>query len=321
MTLELRHYVDGDAEAWDAFCSEALQATFMHRRRFLSYHGERFVDRSLVIESGGRIVGVFPAADGSAQRAEVVSHPGITFGGLVHRGGLQGQLMLDALELICAHYRERGTARLVYKVVPSFYHRVPAEDDRYALFRLGARRFRCDLSSTIDLQRRLPLTERRRRSLKKAQAAGVEIRRGREYFAPLWRVLADNLAREHGAVPVHTLQEIELLADRFPQEIVCICAELDGDTVAGVVLFETHTAHHAQYIASSERGYAVSALDAVFAAAIDLAIARGRRWFDFGISNEEQGLVLNSGLYRFKSEFGGGGTVHEMYEILLKERP
>jgi hypothetical protein len=38
-----------------------------------------------------------------------------------------------------------------------------------------------------------------------------------------------------------------------------------------------------------------------------------------GISTEQQGTVLNDGLYRFKSEFGGGGVVHEFFEIDLRE--
>ena len=40
---------------------------------------------------------------------------------------------------------------------------------------------------------------------------------------------------------------------------------MDGQVVAGVVLFNSPSAWHAQYIAADEAGYRVSALDAVFA--------------------------------------------------------
>jgi lipid II:glycine glycyltransferase (peptidoglycan interpeptide bridge formation enzyme) len=92
---------------------------------------------------------------------------------------------------------------------------------------------------------------------------------------------------------------------------------MDCKVVAGVLLFITPTAHHAQYIASSGTGYAISALDLVFEYAIKAARNQDKRWFDFGISNENEGKLLNDGLYRFKSEFGGGGTVHEFYELKL----
>ena len=146
---------------------------------------------------------------------------------------------------------------------------------------------------------------------------GVEIVEGSRYLPNMWDVLVENLASKHGTNPVHSLEEIELLADRFPEEIRCICAQMNGNVVAGVLLFATPTTHHAQYIASSETGYMVSALDLVFEYAIKSASAQGRRWFDFGISNENQGKALNDGLYRFKSEFGGGGTVHEFFELKL----
>jgi lipid II:glycine glycyltransferase (peptidoglycan interpeptide bridge formation enzyme) len=55
----------------------------------------------------------------------------------------------------------------------------------------------------------------------------------------------------------------------------------------------------------------------IFDCAIQAARAEGKQWYDFGISNENHGVVLNDGLYRFKSEFGGGGAVHEFYELAL----
>lgn len=317
MTLQVRPYMPGDEQAWDDFCAASHQATLLHTRRFLGYHGDRFRDRSLLLEEEGRCVGLLPAAEHPRERACVVSHPGITYGGVVHQGALRGDRMLAALGAVAEHYRAQGMSRLVYKAVPAFYHRTPANDDLYALFRLGAKLARRDLSSTIDLLHRLPVSERRRRSLKKARKAGIALAEGAAHLPALWEVVADNLARKHGTQPVHTVAEITLLAGRFPQDIRCVCGTLDGRVVAGVVLFETPMASHAQYIASSEAGYDVSALDAVFEHCIEQAAAAGRRWFDFGICTEEAGTVLNDNLYRFKSEFGGGGTVHDFYELEL----
>ena len=44
----------------------------------------------------------------------------------------------------------------------------------------------------------------------------------------------------------------------------------------------------------------------------------GKRYFDFGISTENQGHALNEGLNRFKNEFGAGGVAHEFYEWDLR---
>ncbi len=320
MSISIRPYGQNDAEAWDTFCGESLQATLLHTRRFLSYHGDRFADQSLVIEEEGSWVGLFPAALSLGEASCVVSHPGITYGGVLHQGSLRGERMVTLLEEIRRYFADKGYAKLIYKAVPSFYHQAPAQDDLYALFRLGAQCIRRDLSSTIDLQNRRPVSQRRKRSLKKAIKAEVVIVEGNQYLAALWGVLADNLASKHGVKPVHTLADITLLAERFPTSIRCVCGVMNNIVVAGSLLFITPTTFHAQYIAASESGYDVSALDVVFEHCIDMAKRDEKRWFDFGISTENVGLVLNNGLYCFKSEFGGGGTVHELFEFDLRKR-
>lgn len=313
--MRARAYREDESARWDAFCGGAYGATFLHTRRYLSYHGGRFVDRSLVIEDGARWLGVLPLAEDAADRSVVVSHPGITYGGVLHDGALRGEAMLQALQLALAELRRQGHARLLYKAVPHVYTLAPAQDDLYALFRLGARRVRCDLSSCIDLSHRLPLSDRRRRALRKAQAADLSIEEGREHLAPLWPVLQDNLARAHGVAPVHTLAEIETLADRFAQQVQCRVALHARQVVAGLVLYRTPRVVHVQYVAASAHGQALHATDLLLQRAIDDAHALGARWFDFGISSVEQGRVLNEGLHRFKSEFGAGGVVHEHYEV------
>lgn len=317
--MQVRRFAAEDSEMWDAFCEDAYQATFLHSRRFLSYHGDRFHDRSLIIlDDQGQPAGLFPAALHPTDPACVVSHPGITFGGLIHAGALKGEKVVEALSAIADRYRAEGAERLLYKAVPFFYHRVPAQEDLYGLFRLGAARVRCDLSSTIDLARRLPVSKRRRRSFAKSRKSGVEVVEGAGQLPQLWAVVEDNLARKHGQKPVHTAEEIILLAKRFPENIRCVCARLNGSLAAGVVLFESALVAHAQYIASSEIGYEVSALDSVFEHCIEAATAAGQRWFDFGISTEDGGRVLNESLYGFKSEFGSGAAVHEFYELRLR---
>jgi len=319
MSLTVRPYNSSEADLWDSFCQDALQGTFLHTRRFLSYHGDRLCDKSLIIEDKGKWVGLFPAALDPDDPSCIVSHPGITYGGVLHQGKLRGESMIQALAEMCRHYCSHGYLKLLYKAVPNFYHRSPAQDDLYGLFRLGGVRYRCDLSCTINVDYRLPVSERRRRSLKKAVHAGLKIVEGSEHLPAFWEVLTENLASKHGVRPVHTLQEISHLTDKFPEQIRCVCASASGKIVAGILLFITYTTYHAQYIASNANGSKVSALDFVFAHCLERTKEEGRRWFDFGTSNENQGMVLNNGLYNFKSEFGGGGTVYEFYELNLEK--
>lgn len=307
------------SEDWDELVERAPMATFLHSRRFLSYHGDRFDDASLLLlDEREQLRAVLPAALDPEDPRTVVSHPGATYGGLIHDGSVNGDRTRDALASVCDHYASRGLETLRYSPVPHIYHRSPSQDDVWALGELGARRVRSDLSCAIDLGARREPSDRRRRSLARARGRGVAVVEGANTLAAFWPLLESTLERRHEARPVHTLAEIEDLRARFPERIVALVATLDGEPHAGAVLFVTHTAVHAQYLAATETGMDASALDVVIEQGIELAAARGARWFDFGISPGEGRRGLLAGLYRYKAEFGGGGVVHEHYEQRLR---
>lgn len=315
--IRVRPYSGADQAPWDAFCSDAYMATFLHTRRFLSYHGERFADLSLVLEDRDRWLGLLPAARHEELHDVVVSHPGATYGGVIHCGRLRGAAMIEAMGRIAQHYAGLGFRKFLYKPVPHIHHRSPAEDDLYALFRLGARLVRCELSSVVDIANRLKPSERRRRNLKKARAAGVEVATGERYAGQLWEVVTENLSRKHGLRPAHKLAEMLLLKNRFPDKIEFVAGLLAARVVAGVVLFASARTHHAQYTATSIDGGRFGALDAVFEFCIERARSEQMRYFSFGVSTEMEGRVLNEGLFRFKSEFGSGSVAQEFHELAL----
>lgn len=314
--LNAARYEPSLAPAWDELVRRSPMGTFLHTRAFLGHHGDRFEDASLVLrDDGERLLGVLPAA--ASGEGVVASHPGATFGGIVHDGSLGGPAMLEALATVKDHYRTRGFERLRYAPVPHIYHRLPCGDDLYGLFRLGAERVRCDLSCSVDLEDGPRLSSRRRRGLSKAHRLGVEVAQGPELVEELWTVVEANLAERHGARPLHSVEEMKLLIGLLPGEIEVVAARLRGEVVAGVVLFDSTRVSHAQYIASVPAGQEAGALDAVFDHCLAQAGERGARFFDFGTSNREGGRVLNDGLYEFKAQFGGGGVAYEHYELDL----
>ena len=316
MNIEIVPYADSFECLWDEFCANAVNATILHRFRFLTYHRNRFKDLSVLLMVSGRVVGIFPAAESPIDPRLVISHPGVTYGGLVHHGWLSGMRMVEAMNALSIFYRKAGYRSMQYKAVPFIYSAMPSQDDLYALHRMGALRVRCDLSCAIDLSGKRRFSDRRQRGIRKAHKA-VTLSCDPGLIVDVWSTISDNLMRKHGVRAVHSLDDLILLNGRFPDQIIVRSALIDGRVEAGVVFFNSPSVWHAQYIAASERAYAVSALDAVFDASIAEARLAGARYFDFGTSNEDCGMVLNDGLYRYKSEFGGGGVAHEYYEIPL----
>jgi len=314
----VRHYTKNDADNWDQFCDTSLNATFLHKQKYIGYHKDRFIDESLIItDKNNKWLGVFPAARDPDDESCVVSHPGLTYGGILHTGKLIGERMLDAFDKIEDHYIREGYSKLIYKAIPNIYHRYPAQDDLYALFRKSANRYRCDLSSSINLKHRLQESKRRRRATRNARENDINVIEDYSNVDSLWQVLRENLKKKHNAEPVHSEAEIKLLKEKFPDNIIIFTAWSKKELLAGVVIYIAGPVHHAQYIASSDHGKEVNALDLVFHKCIEVANNLGSTWFDFGVSNEQKGMYLNEGLYKFKSEFGGGGVAHEFYSLDL----
>lgn len=313
MSYVIHKYIDRDFNVWDSYLADCHNSTWLHSRKFLSYHGKRFSDESLMVFNNEKIVGIFPAAVSLSDSSTIVSHPGSTFGGLLTKS-LFGSEVMFAFEMIVDHYRRAGFSYIEYKPTPFFYHNRVFCDDLYALQVMGAKRFRCDLTSLIDLTTSNLLSSRRKRSLKNANSSDLTIVYP-ESSNELWNVLSTNLQKKHGVLPVHSLEEISTLIQLFPNNIKTMAVNYKEKLIAGLVLFLNHDVVHAQYIASSDVGYELSALDLLFDHAISVYRQQGFKWFDFGISTEHGGVKLNAGLYQFKMEFGSGSALHEFYRL------
>jgi hypothetical protein len=309
--MQARRWRPDMAEAWNGFNARAANGHFLFDRGFMGYHADRFEDASLVVEAEGGLVGLLPL---NRAGNEAWSHQGLTFGGLVH-DGLGAQAAMEALDACCEQLKADGVTALVYKAVPWIYARRPAEQDLYWLFRRGATLTRRDVSAAIDYRARGRVSSRRERGAKKAAKAGLVFDRSHDWRG-YWRLLETVLGERHGVKPVHSLEEIEMLAGRFPERITLHLARLGEEIMAGVVMFSSDQVAHAQYIAVGEAGREAGALDGLFDHLITLH-AGSHRYFDFGISTTDQGEVLNEGLMRQKEEFGASAAVHDVYRLNL----
>jgi len=317
--FSFRPYVAADEPTWNALVAASPNGTFLFDRGFMGYHADRFDDASLMIERRGRLAAVLPA---NRLGRRLASHGGLSYGGLVLADTLGQQAMWDLLQALQRHCRAQGVSELLYKTVPSIYHRLPCEEDRWALWRCGAQLARRDALAAIG-----PTAAHwpagRRRSITRATRQRPELALGGhagcpaeavEDWSAFWVLLERELQARHGSHPVHSAEEIRLLAARFPAAISLRWARWSGELVGGLVLFETPTVVHLQYMAADDQGRRCAALDLLLEQAIAHAQAAGK-WFDFGHSNEQEGRELNPGLAFYKESFGASTVVHDHYLI------
>lgn len=311
-TLSVRRYGLRDRGVWDAFVAGARSRHFMFQRGYMDYHGDRLADHSLLVHDDGRLVAALPA---NVAGDAFVSHSGLTFAGFLHDASLSTRRMLEVFAATRAYLIEAGFRTWVYKAVPHIYHVVPAEEDLYALFRHDAQLVRRDVASAIPLDARIPYAKGRRSALKGGLRAGIELS-ANDDFHSFMALQRDVLDARYGAEPVHTGDELALLASRFGDGIKLHTAKIEDRLVAGMVVYETPVVAHAQYIAVSEEGRDAHALDVLADALIASYVGR-KRWWDFGCSTEQSGWHLNEALIRNKESYGARAVVYDQYMIEL----
>ncbi len=311
----LRRYTDDDRDRWDRFVSESKNGTFLFHRGYMEYHRDRFTDHSLLFfDTKERLIALLPANESTDAegRKTLHSHAGLTYGGLVLSTHTRASEVLDIFASLNRYALGNGFSRVVYKPVPTIYHQMPSEEDRYALFRLGAAKTVCNLSCCVLLEEDYDFIERRRlRGMNKALKLSYLIEESP--LDSVWAIITDNLRNRYGATPVHTLPEMERLQQLFPEQIRCYAAKDDeGKAQAVAVIYVTPKVVHVQYGHATPQGKHDGALDLLYLNLISNYCKY--RYFDFGTSNEQGGRVLNENLIAQKEGFGGRGIVYETYE-------
>lgn len=311
---------------WDAFVKASRNGTFLHERGYMDYHSDRFEDYSLMYyNEKGKLIAVLPAniahnpSTLNHKTSTISSHAGLTFAGFILAKSTKSSDVLDLFDETLDYLKQNGISTFVYKPAPSIYHLQPSQDEEYALWQHGAQLDVCNLAVSIDLrsQQTIAPIVNRSRCLRKALCKGYTIVQSDDLEA-FWPIVSDNLMQRYGAKPVHTLSEIILLRERFPQNIRLWVA-LDGNQQiqGGILIYETQQVAHCQYPHATEVGKAQGAIDLLYHHIIDYYINEkpAIRYFDFGTSNEQRGRYLNKNLISFKEGFGARGVVYKTYII------
>lgn len=309
----IRRYGGKDAALWDRLVAESRQGTLLHLRGYMDYHADRFRDSSLIACRKGTPVAVLPAnrLDGG-----LCSHQGLTYGGwLTPMSHFDGNDMLSLFEAWIGWCGDNGVGEIFYKTVPHIYHRLPAEEDLYALFRFGATPWITNLSAVVDFRKVPPMNTQQRRNLKKSFSVSPWVRETKDVdeFMP---VIIECLAERHGATPVHTREELQALKDRFPNNIRLFLCGSGLSPEAAVCIYDTVGVAHCQYIATTGEGRENGTLTFLFHHLITETFA-SRRYFDFGTSNEDAGRVLNAGLLHQKTGLGGRGVAYQSFRLKI----
>lgn len=310
--MKIRRYEPAMKAGWNEFVDKSKNGTFLLKRDYMEYHADRFPDHSYVFtDDNDRIMALLP---GTLRGDTLSSHAGLTYGGLVMSDRTSAVEPLEMLSLLREELRQCGVRRLVYKAIPHIYHRQGAEEDLYALFRNNARLAIRNLSTAINLREPIPSSRLGKRAEKRRRKGDIRVTEV-ENCASFWDIVIEDRRVRHNTRPVHTAAELDYLKSHFPDNILFYTAtDASGEILGGAVIYLDRGVIHLQYAACTQRGKDLYATDVIYHDLI-FNILTGNDWFDFGISNEDEGRYLNEGMIHHKEEFGGRSVVYDIYEM------
>lgn len=314
----VQKYKSENRSLWNEFVAQAKNATFLFHRDFMEYHQDRFQDFSLLIfDEKNTLHAILPA-----NRVEDVlySHQGLTYGGLILNQKNKLQDVIEMLFSLMKFLNENAILSFNLKQLPTIYHESSSDEMEYLSFILKAKLTRRDSLSVVDLETDFEFTSSRAEGIKRGTDLGLEFKEEHD-FAAFWNeILIPNLEQKFKTKPVHSLEEITYLKSKFPNNIRQFNVYKEGKIIAGTTVFESDFVAHSQYISADDSKNATGSLDFLHNRLITYTF-RNKKYFDFGISNENQGQNINQGLLFWKEGFGARTIVQNFYEIETKNYP
>ncbi|AFM03164.1 hypothetical protein Fleli_0703 [Bernardetia litoralis DSM 6794] len=331
---------------WNLFIKNNSEGHFFFETDYLFYHKERFNDFSLMIyDKKKELICVLPACLGVVGKslvetmAEIISHQGLTFGVFIFKDNLSFLEKRKAFFSCLDFLKKNKFTDLIIKPLPSYFQLDNQKDD--SIHRLlndnliESKILRVEANSMIFLPKNeidyqeinyQNYSTRKKRNLKKAYQSNLKIEET-ELATDFWQIIEENLKLRHNLLPVHSVDEIQLLKDRFPKNIYFFVVkdiENHSEILACSVIFIYQSTIHLQYMAATKNGKQLNALDFL----IDKLIKNYSIYFQNIDKNEFTYLSLgiselrnnaensiNEGLFKWKEEFGANTFSHFVYQI------
>jgi hypothetical protein len=297
-----------------------VAGTFLFHRDFMNYHNERFEDHSLMFYKDEQLICCIPA---HIKNQVFHSHMGLSYGGLILNeiGTENMSVLLDAFfEYIKDAVFSVSSLCIVkaeIQLPPVSYHKLHQEmtlilkDKGFIVNRILDNMF-------VKLDQKLRVSPKKTRGYRNGEFVGLKIERSKE-FKHFWvQILVPQLHARYASQPVHSLEEIESLASKFPENIIQHNLFRDDQLLAGITFFIKNNIVKSQYTASSSLGLKINAVGFLYMEAMKEFQEKGFLLMDYGSVNERDGSV-NEGLLRFKKELGCEQEKWKRWEIELSD--
>ena len=307
----VRLYTSEDYAIWNNFVSTAKNATFLFHRDFMEYHSDRFQDFSLLVFEEDQLISILPA---NKVGDTVFSHQGLTYGGIVLPSNSKLSNVIFIFKSILLFLNENAISELNLKKIPSIYCDTFSDEIDYLASICKGNPIMKHAISVIDLNSNFKISKSRRECINRGKKLNLVIKEEID-FKPFWNdILIPNLKEKYNSKPVHSLAEITALKAKFPHNIKHFNVYNEGKLVCGTTLFITNKVVKPQYISGNEDNNLLGSIDYLYDYLIN-EVSKGKSYFDFGPSHENNGLNIIKNINFWKESFGAQTLVQNFYEV------
>jgi hypothetical protein len=306
LSITINKYHPENATQWNTFIKQSINGTFLFDRNFMDYHSHRFDDHSLMIYEKEQLIGIVPA---HVKENCFCSHRGLTYGIPV----VLENRTRAVIDVVLEYLDNSAFVKAEFNLTPQFYN-IDNNILSSKLVENGFQISRMLHNMYIDLKVDLNISSKKSIGYRNGKFENLKIEKSVD-FKSFWDlVLVPSLRARHNSKPVHSLEEIELLASRFPDYVIQHNVYRDQELLAGITFFIKGKNIKSQYAASSPAGMKTDAVGYIYMEAMKEYKKRGFSYMDLGPINESDGSI-NEGLYRFKKQLGC-----KMEEVLRLEK-
>lgn len=327
MEIVIQQFDEKQASEWDNFIiSDACNATFLQSRKFLNYHKKgKYEDNSLMFYDKDKLVAICPACimyDNENNKV-FYSHSGSTYGGLIiSKNMLRVEKIILLVDELEKYLKANSFKKCVLKQNNPLMNAENMDVLDFGLYFKGFNEYK-ELDIYVDfdkVNKDNPISDfskLKKRLTKKCiqnEMKLVELNTHDELVNFL-DILTKNLSK-YNLKPYHTIDDLEDLKKRFPEEIKYWGCIFEGKLVAVtmVFIFEKSKCVHTHYLAADPEYNKFSPMTYIYYCMINNYMNKGYKYLSWGITTEHLGVDINYNLTNTKEEFGGRHNIVSIYE-------
>ncbi len=320
--ISIKKYTEKLNNIWDDFIFNSNNGTIFHTQLFLSYHqNKKFINHSLLFFDDDTLLAVLPAAIKNNNIKVLHSHPGASFGGVVYKQNLNFVTYNNIISCLEQYCIDNQFDRIKLINTPNVYHQIKDDSFNYLLHWRGFIQKETYIShylkhnfqnETLSL-----LNRRKQRYIKSIIQKKIFSHVVNKNFDLFYPILLES-KKLFKTKPTHSLKELLILKEKFPQKIHLLLFYQHKTVVGGsMIFFTTKSTALLFYNAINPRYKHEHLATFQLYQCMRFAKKNGKKILDFGVShNPETKNPLNPkfSLIQFKEHFNTKGVLRVVYE-------